>query len=111
MVGSAARARLDGAVPGVGDDELLLVMEGPSETWFGVGFGGERPGGMARAYAIVAEADADGKTGKIRERKLTDKDAGGADLGRSIRVHENAVVGHTRTVILSRPMQGASRST
>ena len=104
MVGAAARARLDvAAVPGAGDDELLLVMEGPSGTWFGVGFGGARPGEMARAYAIVADAD-----GKTHERKLTAKDAGGADLGRSIRVHENAVVGHTRTVILSRAMQGAS---
>ena len=54
-------------------------------------------------YAIIIDGE-----GKVTERKLADHGPGTV-LATSIRVVSNTVVDNVRTVVMSRPVQGASK--
>ena len=87
----------------------IISITGPADVWFGVGFNAQA---MAdKPYAIIV----DGITGAVSERRLGDHDHGapqGALLNSSVKVISNTVSkdngGGLRTVVLSRPLQGAT---
>ena len=78
-----------------------LELRGPADVWFGVGLNASM---MADTpYAIVVE----GGTGRVSERRLADH-AAGAALIPSVAVVSSAVVDGMRTVVLERPIVGAT---
>eukprot|EP01051_Picozoa_sp_SAG22_P005472 SAG22_NODE_326_length_12283_cov_248.386408_3_plen_736_part_00 len=114
----------------VGQDTATITLSGPSAVWFGVGFGATTVSSMALPslvlslelylrrclsspsvypqmaalpYAIVV----DGK-GEVTERKLANHAGGGSPLSRSVRVASGGVLGGVRTVVLTRPLAGAT---
>jgi hypothetical protein len=72
--------------------EVMLTLTGPSDKWFGVGFGGDR---MANTYAIIVDADG------AHERKLGNH-ARGNELGNKLMVKSDSVLNGERTVVLGR---------
>ena len=75
---------------------------GPSSVWYGVGF---NAGAMKDLpYAIIVDGE-----GKVTERKMADHGPGTL-LKTSISIVSNTVVDNVRTVVMSRPVQGASKN-
>eukprot|EP01063_Lacrimia_lanifica_P013698 TRINITY_DN20314_c0_g1_i1.p1 TRINITY_DN20314_c0_g1~~TRINITY_DN20314_c0_g1_i1.p1 ORF type:complete len:742 (+),score=233.77 TRINITY_DN20314_c0_g1_i1:50-2227(+) len=81
-------------------DVATLTLTGPASVWFGVGF---NAGAMAdQPYAVVVLGN-----GTVTERKLQNHDPG-ALLAASVRVASSAVSEGLRTVVLTRPLKGAT---
>ena len=102
--------RLD---PASNAGKVVITMTGPAERWIGAGFmaklpvtlPGSRSGSaMDGTYAVVALGD-----GSVQERKLGHHTAG-TPLARSVTVVSNTVKDGVRTVVVSRPLQGASNN-
>lgn len=91
------KVRLDSA-------SATIVITGNASNWFGVGFGASTM--KQQPWAVIVEG---GAVGAVSERKLADQSPGTL-LPRSITVHSNTVVDGMRTVVLSRPLQGATFS-
>ncbi len=83
----------------VSNNEVLLVLTGPSNQWFGYGFGKSN---MFRAYAIITSG-----AGIIEERKLGNHNKGGA-LAPSITWSKSTVSGSIRTDSIKRLLAGLS---
>ncbi|ETO31614.1 hypothetical protein RFI_05507 [Reticulomyxa filosa] len=82
-------------------DNVLIEMQGPTDRWFGIGFGANQ---MSGTYAITST----GSTGVITERKLGNHEQG-TTLQSSVTVLSNVNNGNGfRTVKLSRSVQGPS---
>ena len=77
-----------------------ITLRGPASVWFGAAFGGRA---MADAPWTVVVAG----NGSVSERKLGDHVAGTL-LTPSVTVVSATVEGGTRTVVVSRPLKGAS---
>ena len=90
------KVRLDGAL-------ATIAMTGNASNWFGVGFGASAM--KQQPWALIVE----GGTGAVSERKLADQSPGTL-LPKSVTVHSNTVVDGLRTVVLSRPLHGATFS-
>lgn len=71
---------------------VTIIMTGPADVWFGVGFGGASMGDLP--YTIVVDGH-----GQVSEHKLANHAAGKA-LQPSIAVLSSAVAGATRTIQL-----------
>ena len=77
-----------------------ITLEGPSDVWFAVGLNASS---MRDApYTIVVEAD-----GHVSERRLQNHRPG-IELASSVSVVSSTVQGATRTVVLTRPLKGAT---
>jgi hypothetical protein len=93
------------------EDEATITVVGPPDRWFGVAFGSstmcmhlvsdECPDGGP--YAIVVS----GEDYSVTERKLGFHGPGSI-LENSIKVISNSISSGNRTVVLSRPLEGAS---
>jgi len=84
-----------------------ITLSGPSSVWFGVGLnattmGSGAPGTPNGPYTIVVDG-----AGKVMERRLWNHQAGTV-LAPSVKVVSNTVAGALRTVVLTRPMKGAT---
>ena len=80
---------------------IIITLTGPSNVWYGVGFDA---GAMKDLpYAIIVDGN-----GQVTERKLGDHSPG-TKLSDSIKIVSNTVVDNIRTVIVSRPIKGASK--
>lgn len=78
----------------------LITLSGPAAAWFGVGFNATQ---MAeRPYAIVVDGH-----GAVSERQLGNHNAGSL-LPPSLKTLSSSVADGVRTVVLSRPLAGAS---
>ena len=88
-----------------GNDRAKITITGPGDRWFGVGFNATL---MAdKPYAITIE----GSSGSVVERRLGSHDGNnpaGTVLKKSVTVVSNTVVNGLRTVVLTRPLQGAT---
>lgn len=80
---------------------VTITMTGPSTAWFGVGFGATLMSELP--YVVTVDG-----SGKVVERKLADH-AAGTVLASSVTVVSNSVAGGKRTVVVSRPLKGASK--
>lgn len=78
-------------------DVVTITLAGPSDVWFGVGFGAKNMG--QQPWTIVVEGD----NGAITERKLADHDAG-VVVTPSIKVQSDTTNGDQRTVVITRPI-------
>lgn len=76
----------------------VLTLTGPSDRWFGVGFGAHTM--SDKPWAIVADGH-----GAVTERKLADH-AAGTLLPTSVAVVENTVANGRRTLVVSRLFAG-----
>jgi len=77
-----------------------ISLSGPDGAWYGVGF---NAGAMASLpYAIIVDGE-----GKVSERKLGSH-APGSALPSSVTVVSSEVVQGIRTMVLTRPVKGAS---
>lgn len=95
------------------DDAVTIVIVGPSDRWFGVGFGSssmcnhmqadECPDGGPWTIVVSDEAN-----GGITERKL-DYHGPGNILASSISVQSDSSTSTNRTVVLKRSLKGASQ--
>ena len=80
---------------------VIITLTGPSDVWFGVGFDA---GAMKDLpYAIIVDGQ-----GQVTERKLGDHSPG-TELSTSVKIVSNTVVDNIRTVVVSRPVKGASK--
>lgn len=79
-----------------------ITMSGPADKWFSVGLGSPSFTMADQPYSIIVSG-----TGKVEERKLGDHD-GGRVLTPSINLTSHTVVDGTRTVVVTRPMNGAT---
>eukprot|EP00493_Phyllostaurus_siculus_P026467 UN26812 len=77
---------------------VTITVTGPGDKWFGIGFGSTT---MPGTYAIVANDTA------VWEQKLGDYAPGNA-LTPMIKVVSNTVQNNIHTVVITRPMKGAS---
>ena len=83
------------------NDVVNITITGPSDVWFGVGFGAQA---MKDApWAIIVENDS--ATAKVSERKLADQNPG-VELNSSLRVISQSSAKDTRTVVLTRSRVG-----
>ena len=82
-------------------NNVRLTINGPSNVWFGVGFGGSI---MSGTYSIICSG-----SNVVQERKLGDHEAGSI-LTSSITVESDTISGTTRTVILTRDRIGMDRN-
>ena len=83
------------------NDNVNITITGPSDVWFGVGFGAQA---MKDApWAIIVENDS--ATAKVSERKLADQNPG-VELNSSLRVISQSSTKDTRTVVLTRSRVG-----
>ena len=80
--------------------EATITLSGPAGAWFGIGFGATLM--IETPYAIIIDG-----TGAVTERKLANH-AAGTLLASSLQLLSNVVEDGTRTVVLSRPLKGAS---
>jgi hypothetical protein len=80
-----------------------ITLTGNASVWFGVGIGAAD---MQGAYAIIVEG---GASGGVSERKLG-KHLAGTQLKPSITVKSSSVSDGLRTVVLTRPLNGAGES-
>ena len=78
-----------------------ITLSGPSNVWFGVGFGAAAMSDLP--YAIIVEGD-----GKVYERKLSNHGPGNV-LPLSIKVVSQSVDDGTRTLVLERPVKGQTK--
>jgi len=78
--------------------EVTITMQGPSDQWFGVGFGASS---MDGTYAIINEGNND-----ISERKLGDHNSG-SSLTNSFSTESYNVNGDIRTVVVTRDITGS----
>lgn len=113
-----AQAVLTGAAraPGVGttisvrvdakNDLVTIKMQGPSDVWFAAGFGAQAM--EDRPWTVVV----DGGSGAVSERKLggpvDNPHVPGDALKASVKVESNTVSAGVRTVVVTRPLKGAS---
>lgn len=81
-------------------DEARISMAGPSDVWFGVGFNAQEM--SDEPWTVVVDG-----TGAVSERKLVDQKPGTL-LTPSVKVVSNTVSGSIRTVLLTRPLKGAT---
>ena len=80
-------------------DNARIVLSGPSDVWFGVGFNASA---MKDApWAVVVDGH-----GAVTERKLTDQGSNNVLLKPSVKVLSNTVAGKVRTVTMTRPLAG-----
>jgi len=88
-------------LPSLGGTTATITIDGPANgNWFGVGFGATK---MADApYAIIVDG-----SGAVSERRLADH-APGTALAPSVTVVSSTVADGVRTVVLSRPIRGAT---
>lgn len=77
-----------------------IHLTGPAAVWFGVGFDATKMGDLP--YAVVVDG-----AGKVSEHKLADH-SGGTVLSASVKVVSSTVVNGKRTVVLTRPLRGAT---
>eukprot|EP01079_Euglenida_sp_SAG-EU17-18_P002443 gene2443-3214_t len=77
-----------------------ITLHGPPDVWFGVGFGTQLM--SDKPYTIVVDG-----SGSVSERKLDDH-APGQPLQPSVAVLSNTVSSGVRTVVLQRPLKGAT---
>ncbi len=79
--------------------KVTVTLTGPADVWFGIGW---NAGLMADTpYAFIVEA-----TGNVFERRLVNHGPG-VVLNATITVISNTVISNTRTVVLTRAVQGA----
>ena len=79
-------------------DDATITIAGPSNVWFGVGFGASA---MAdEPWSVVVDGE-----GTVTERKLANH-AAGTLLDTSVKVVSNSVSSGVRSVVLSRPLKG-----
>lgn len=78
-----------------------FTMTGPAATWFGVGFDSTHMDD--KPYAIIVT----GGTGAVSERRMANH-AAGTLLAPSVTVISNTVLAGKRTVVISRPLIGAT---
>lgn len=96
------------------DDAVTIAIAGPSDRWFGVGFGSASMCNHMQAdqcpdggpWAIVVSDD---ENGGITERKL-DYHGPGTVLDSSVTVQSDTSTNTTRTVVLTRPLVGAGQN-
>mmetsp|Transcript_48596 Transcript_48596/g.135802 ORF Transcript_48596/g.135802 Transcript_48596/m.135802 type:complete len:784 (-) Transcript_48596:90-2441(-) len=81
--------------------EATIVITGPADVWFGVGFNAHAM--KDEPWAIIVEGD-----GAVSERKLHDQNPG-AQLAKFVTIVSSEVVLGKRTVVLTRPMEGKSQ--
>lgn len=81
---------------------VIITLTGPSNVWFGVGFNAEAMKDLP--YSIIVDGN-----GQITERKLADHGPG-SKLADSVNIVSNTVVDNVRTVVMSRPVKGASKN-
>jgi len=77
-----------------------LTLEGPSDTWWGVGF--DAVAMSDQPYSMIIDGH-----GVVSERKMGYHSAG-VPLSPSVAVHSNTVNAGRRTVRLNRPLKGAT---
>ena len=101
VVASAADGLVEVAVSlDAAKDEATLTLSGPSAVWFGAGFGASSMG--QQPWTVVVDG-----TGIVTERKLGQHLAG-TELKPSVKVVSSTVSNGRRTVVLSRPLKGAT---
>ena len=83
-------------------DMATITLKGPASVWFGVGFGAQAMADLP--WTIIVE----GGNGSVTERKLANH-AGGTELPTSVKVLSSTVNAGTRTVVLTRPLQGLNK--
>lgn len=107
--GNATKTRLVGSTRSLidvsidlteADQTAVMTVTGPSDVWFGVGFGATSMDD--EPWTIVVDGN-----GQVTERKLGNHDAG-ALLDSSVHIVSSSVHGQKRTVVLSRGMKGSS---
>jgi len=82
------------------NDVATVTLRGPGGVWFGAGLGATA---MADApWALIVDG-----AGGVSERKLADQQAG-APLAPSVSLVSSALEDGTRTVVVTRPLQGGS---
>lgn len=81
-------------------DLATITMTGPDGVWYGVGLNAELMENLP--YAIIVDG-----TGAVTERKLGNHDPG-KQLATSVKVVSNKVVDGVRTVVMTRPLKGAT---
>ena len=84
------------------DGKVRINITGPSNKWFGVGFGANTFTMSDKPYAIIVDGN-----GKVTERKLGNHD-GGTQLSPSLELISNNVVDDVRNVIVWRSFKGKS---
>ena len=77
-----------------------INITGPATVWYGVGFDATKMGDLP--YSLVVDG-----AGKVSEHKLADH-SGGTVLSASIKLVSNTVSNGKRTVVLTRPLAGAT---
>lgn len=81
-------------------DLVRITLNGPSDVWFGVGFGAQLM--RDKPWAIIVEGD----EGTVMERKLEDHAGGTSVTPPSIHVESDTVEGGRRTVAVTRSLKG-----
>jgi len=79
---------------------LNITLSGPSSVWFGVGLNASKM--SYQPYSIIVDGN-----GNVSERKLADQGPG-TILAPSVKIISNKESNGIRTVILSRPILGAT---
>ena len=81
--------------------EATIKMSGPSDVWFGVGFNASA---MKDApWAIIIDGE-----GNVQEYTLSDQGLNNQKIDQSVTVVTSTVANDIRTVVMSRPLKGAS---
>jgi hypothetical protein len=81
--------------------QATIKMIGPSDVWFGAGFNASTM--KEGPWAIIIDGE-----GGVQEYRLTDQGTANRKVAKSVTVVSSTVTNGTRTVVLSRPLQGAS---
>lgn len=79
-------------------EQVAITIAGPSEVWFGVGFGATQM--SDQPWAVIVDGH-----GNVTERHLAFHDPGTL-LPATVKVLSNTVQGGRRTLMLTRPLQG-----
>lgn len=82
-------------------DSVVITMTGPSNVWFGFGFGGSSMNGT---YSIICDG-----AGNVSERRLGNHNSG-SQLSSSFTSTTTSVSGSVRTTVVKRSMTGMNSS-
>ena len=83
---------------------VTITIDGPSDKWFGVGFGAKTFTMSDEPYTIIVDGN-----GNIQERKLGNHDGGSKLPFTSVKIVSNNVIDGKRQVVLTRKFKGVSK--
>lgn len=105
MYSNTSQVQLTVEINNNNNNLVTLTLEGPTDVWFGVGFGAQTMNDQPWTIIVEPGQDDIGKS-TVTERHLQSHNPGTLVQHPTLTIVSNTVIGTRRTIIATRPLQG-----